>query len=399
MMKSDLINFFLEMTLPDWIKENAHNLDLWLRETFKGVDFDYIEYLLWLFFPIIVAFVLPILLLLFIYGCVIFLHIYALRNRLREAYETSVWDGARASIASFWDAIGLIWHGYEVNGLENIPDDEPALFVYYHGTLPLDIYYLISKCILYKKRTLHCVGDKFIFKIPGWGKLCKVFCITPGTVEDCIRELKEGHLLSVAPGGVREAQYSNPNTYEIMWAQRLGFAKVVKGARCAVIPMFTENCREAFRTPRWARKLLRGIYEKTRLPICPLYGGFPVKMITHLGKPIYFDYDTVTPEEIKEKVQMEVYNLIHKYQTLPGSIIKGMLQRFKKTNFSTQQNESNDEEVNTDARMGSEVPLQTLNPYKEGTVIITNNYNNEENDHNSTSLEKIPPTTPLIKKD
>ncbi|CEF71487.1 Transmembrane protein 68 [Strongyloides ratti] len=398
MVKSDLITFLLEMTLPDWIKESAHNLDLWLRDTFTGVDFDYIEYLLWLFFPIIVAFVLPILLLLFIYGCVIFLHIYALRNRLREAYETSVWDGARASIASFWDAIGLIWHGYEVNGLENIPDDGPALLVYYHGTLPLDIYYLISKCILYKKRTLHCVGDKFIFKIPGWGKLCKVFCITPGTVEDCIKALQEGNLLSVAPGGVREAQYSNPNTYEIMWAQRLGFAKVVKGARCAVIPMFTENCREAFRTPRWARKLLRGIYEKTRLPICPLYGGFPVKMITHLGKPIYFDYDTVTPEEIKEKVKIEVYNLIHKHQRLPGSIIKGMLQRFKKTDFSKlhEQNTNESNDSNSINMLQRQIPIHSLSLYKEGTI-AESSCNNEEDEHNNLA-ERIPPTVPLIKK-
>uniref|UniRef100_A0A0N4ZDH7 PlsC domain-containing protein n=1 Tax=Parastrongyloides trichosuri TaxID=131310 RepID=A0A0N4ZDH7_PARTI len=394
MWKSDLITFFLEMTLPDWIRENAHHLDLWLRETFKGVDFDYIEYLLWLFFPIIVAFVLPILLLIFIYGCVIFLHIYALRNRLREAYETSVWDGARVSIASFWDAIGSIWHGYEVNGLENIPEDGSALFVYYHGTLPLDIYYLISKCILYRKRTLHCVGDKFIFKIPGWGKLCKVFCITPGTVEDCIKALQEGHLLSVAPGGVREAQYSNPNNYEIMWAQRLGFARVVKGARCAVIPMFTENCREAFRTPRWARKLLRGIYEKTRLPICPLYGGFPVKMVTHLGKPIYFDYDTVTPEEIKEKVKIEVYNLIQQYQRLPGSIIKGLLQRFKKRDYSKRVREE-DSNGNLDTT-NTEIPLQTLTPNK--TTANEQDSNIIEEDNNSNMIDKIPPTVPLIEK-
>lgn len=29
--------------------------------------------------------------------------------------------------------------GYEVDGLENIPDEGPALLVAYHGTLPLDI--------------------------------------------------------------------------------------------------------------------------------------------------------------------------------------------------------------------------------------------------------------------
>lgn len=57
--------------------------------------------------------------------------------------------------------------GYEMQGIENVPDEGPALFLYYHGTLPIDVYYVIAKCMLHKKRTLHCVGDKFIFKMPG----------------------------------------------------------------------------------------------------------------------------------------------------------------------------------------------------------------------------------------
>jgi hypothetical protein len=60
--------------------------------------------------------------------------------------------------------------------------------------------------------------------------MCKVFCITPGTVEDCVANLKAGNLLIIAPGGVREALFSNPVTCEIMWGQRMGFAKVVLGA-------------------------------------------------------------------------------------------------------------------------------------------------------------------------
>ncbi|EYC09756.1 hypothetical protein Y032_0059g3032 [Ancylostoma ceylanicum] len=69
------------------------------------------QYLLWLFLPIIIVFVLPIFLVLFIYGCVIFLHIYGLRHQIREAYNTSYWNGARVAITSFWDAVGYVWHG------------------------------------------------------------------------------------------------------------------------------------------------------------------------------------------------------------------------------------------------------------------------------------------------
>ena len=57
--------------------------------------------------------------------------------------------------------------GYEVSGMENIPVDTPALIVLYHGAVPIDIYYLIAKTILYKNRLIHTVGDRFLFKIPG----------------------------------------------------------------------------------------------------------------------------------------------------------------------------------------------------------------------------------------
>lgn len=70
--------------------------------------------------------------------------------------------------------------------------------------------------------------------------------------------------------------------------------------------MFTRNCRDAFRTPLWGRRCFRSLYECSRLPICPIYGGFPVKMVTYLGKPIYFDTDSITPEEIKYVVKKEV---------------------------------------------------------------------------------------------
>ncbi|CAK5050933.1 unnamed protein product [Meloidogyne enterolobii] len=324
------------MGWPEWLQLYIDSFSQWLDGVLKYWDLDYLEYLIWLFLPIFVAFILPIFLLLLIYASVIFLHCYGLRNRIREAYASSYWDGARTSIASFWDGVGLFWHGYEITGLENLPEEGPALIVTYHGTLPLDLYYVISKGILFKKRTIHCVADKFVFKIPGWGKMCKVFGMTPGTVDDCIKTLKDGHLLIIAPGGVREALFSNPVNYETIWGNRLGFAKVVIGADVPVIPMFTENCRDAFRTPRWGRRLFRPLYEKTRLPLCPIYGGFPVKMVTHLGRPLKFSLNS-TPEEVKNQVETAVNNLICEHQILPGSIFRSLLQRIRRKRTPTKE--------------------------------------------------------------
>lgn len=57
--------------------------------------------------------------------------------------------------------------GFEVQGLDHIPNIGPAMIIYYHGVLPVDMYYVIAKCILVKGRMIHAVGDRFLFKIPG----------------------------------------------------------------------------------------------------------------------------------------------------------------------------------------------------------------------------------------
>jgi len=128
-----------------------------------------------------------------------------------------------------------------------------------------------------------------------------------------------------------------------------------------VIPMFTENCRDAFRTPRWGRRIFRPIYERTRMPLCPIYGGFPVKMITHLGKPIFFNSPRPsTPEQIKHLIKQEVHALIREHQRLPGSILKGMLQRVVKKPMRKQE-----ETLLTDLREDHEEPNGNCLPDKD----------------------------------
>jgi len=62
--------------------------------------------------------------------------------------------------------------GYEISGFDKIPDEGPALLVYYHGALPIDLYYLMANVILHKRRCLRAVGDRFLFSIPGIDVIC-----------------------------------------------------------------------------------------------------------------------------------------------------------------------------------------------------------------------------------
>lgn len=89
--------------------------------------------------------------------------------------------------------------------------------------------------------------------------------------------------------------FSDYRKYDLVWNERVGFAKVAIGAKVVkvnanrkikfislqpIIPAFTENCRETFRMPSCVLRCLRPLYERWRIvaPICG-YGGLPVKLM------------------------------------------------------------------------------------------------------------------------
>ncbi|XP_075231267.1 DGAT1/2-independent enzyme synthesizing storage lipids isoform X2 [Lycorma delicatula] len=279
--------------LGDWI----YSVEQFLVQY---IDVDFTLWLTWLLAPVIITFLLPLVIVLLFYVTGVILYIYKFhRERLRHAYETDFWDGARKTVAAIWDAHGWIWHGYEVSGMENVPSDSPALFVYYHGAIPIDLYYFMSRVYLIKNRMIHTVVDRFLFKIPGWAIIAEAFKAIPGTVQICSAILKENNLLMISPGGVYEAQFSD-SCYRLMWKKRLGFAKAALDAKVPIIPVFTQNIRESFRCVRLGRRMWLKLYLWTRLPIVPIYGGFPVKLKTHVGEPILYD-PSLTAEELQLK--------------------------------------------------------------------------------------------------
>ncbi len=67
----------------------------------------------------------------------------------------------------------------------------------------------------------------------------------------------------------------------------------------------------------------------SRFPLAPIFGGFPVKLRSFIGKPIPFD-PTDTPETLKAKCLSELQDLINNHQRVPGSIVRALLERFSR---------------------------------------------------------------------
>lgn len=226
---------------------------------------------------------------------------------LPARFLVALLDGNAYLNASLVDLIGRFYHSYTVVGQENIPLDRPALLIYYHGIMPSDMQYLPIRGYLHSGRLIR----PYIF---------------PGPASRCVRILANGHLLQISPGGAREAFFATAR-YETIWNGRSGFARLARETGTDIVPVFTRNIRQMFIIPEWIQPVLRPLYEKVRLPVVPVLGGFPVQLTTFVGKPIRAD-SADSAEELVLLTRKAIEELIEAHQSLPASIGAAIGERF-----------------------------------------------------------------------
>ncbi|XP_039207351.1 transmembrane protein 68-like isoform X6 [Crotalus tigris] len=205
------------------------------------------------------------------YAFTFYLYIWKKKYNIKGDAYNELWNKPRKSITYLLNLYGKIWHGIK-----------PCLDI------------------------VGCIEGKKAF---------------------CVDILKRGYLLGIAPGGLREQNFSDEN-YSLEWSTRTGFAEVALKSKVPIIPMFTQNLREAYRTVGNTR-LSKWLYEHFRYLVLPIYGGFPVKLRTYIGEPIPYD-PNLTAKELAEKTKIAIENLRDRHQKLPGNILRGLLERFDK---------------------------------------------------------------------
>ena len=71
------------------------------------------------------------------------------------------------------------------------------------------------------------------FPLTGLGRFFRFFGCLPGPRKEVIKILNAGEIVSISPGGLREALFSS--NYSLLWGNREGFAKVALEARVVSI--------------------------------------------------------------------------------------------------------------------------------------------------------------------
>jgi 1-acyl-sn-glycerol-3-phosphate acyltransferase len=237
------------------------------------------------------------------------------------------------------------------HGLDNIPSGRPCLFVGNHTLFSLDVPMLIAE--LYAKRgiVIRSLGDHVHFRIPLWRDLLTKFGVVDGTRDNCAKLMAAGESVLVFPGGAREVFKHKGEKYQLLWGDRLGFARLAIKYRYPIVPFAAVGAEDAWDIvldgdallPDAARRLLErlGVRTDALIPFVKgigptplprperLYFSFARPIETHHYNGRYRDTAACVAvrDQTKRAIETGIAFLLRKRQRDPG---RGLLPRLAK---------------------------------------------------------------------
>ncbi|MFT6821959.1 MAG: 1-acyl-sn-glycerol-3-phosphate acyltransferase [Myxococcota bacterium] len=202
------------------------------------------------------------------------------------------------------------YHAHDVLGLENIPKSGPALLAVHHSLATYDAFLFGHAVIRETGRTFTGLGDDKLFAVPGVRRFASASGILPASPENGRKLLNEGHLLGVAPGGMREALRPSSERKHVLWDKRKGFVRLAIQTGAPIIPV---ACPSAdFLYTVYENRLTKLAYKKLKLPV-PVARGFgltlvprPVRLTTYVGEAIVIPDGAIDDPETVDTVHAQV---------------------------------------------------------------------------------------------
>ena len=185
------------------------------------------------------------------------------------------------------------YHRGEVEGLENIPADEPVLLVGNHsgGTLISDTFIFTQAFYDHfgTDRRFHQLAHDLVFKVPGVRAGLMRYGTVPANPENMRRALDRGAALLVYPGGDYESYRPSWETAKVDFGGRKGFVKLARELGVRIVPVVAIGGQETAlflgRGRRFARTL--GLDKTLRLKVLPAQLAPPFGL-TILDLPLRF---------------------------------------------------------------------------------------------------------------
>lgn len=131
---------------------------------------------------------------------------------------------------------------------EHVPESGPFLLVGNHTLLGVqDVPALVHEVERRRGVRLRVLGDHAHFAVPVWRELLASLGAVRGTPENCAALLEAGEGVLVFPGGAREVFKRRGQQYQLLWGERMGFARMAIEAGCPIVPFAAVGAEDRFR--------------------------------------------------------------------------------------------------------------------------------------------------------
>jgi 1-acyl-sn-glycerol-3-phosphate acyltransferase len=222
-----------------------------------------------------------------------------------DEYRLNNGNGSFFSLFETFLPIVRRYFRYEVIGLENVPAKGRAVLVANHGILPVDallLHYAIKDAFGRWPRGL---TDRRIFRIPLLRQIFMDLGIVVAHPETGQALLEQEKIVTIMPGGSREAFKPSRERYKLMWQRRKGFVRLAIQTGSPIIPAVCIGNDELYHVFLDGYELSERIYGKDALLPITLPVGLgpvplPAKLTHYVGKPIRFRYKPEDAEDPKK---------------------------------------------------------------------------------------------------
>lgn len=162
----------------------------------------------------------------------------------------------------------------------------------------LDLPFMMADLWSKHQVTVRGLGDNAHYNFPIWRDLLQVGGMVRGTRENVRSLMDAGENVLVFPGGAREVNKRKGEKYQLIWKERIGFAKLAIEYGYPIIPFAAVGAEDAYdivldeTNPVYAR--FTGLVKKvTGWPMQPLARGIgptliprPERLYFWFGEPI-----------------------------------------------------------------------------------------------------------------
>ena len=208
------------------------------------------------------------------------------------------------------------YHHHKVVGIEKIPKGRGSIVAVNHSLATYDITLLMTAMLTERQIMARPLVDRLFFRIPIVGYVAaNFFGAVEGSPQAAENLLKQGEVITVAPGGMREALRPSREKYQIQWDNRLGFVRLAMKTQSPIILAACPKADDLYDV--YPSHLTAWFYQTFRIPVFLARGiGLtpiprPIKLTHYLSEPIE-PPQWVEDELTREKVVREFHGKLVK---------------------------------------------------------------------------------------